>query len=400
MAYIGEVVSSAFSMIFVVFLIATLGYLVGGVKVKGISLGTAGVLLVALLYGILASKCPSFTVGEKTVTLFSDGIKSQFSLISNIGTSLFVTAVGLIAGPKFFRTFNKKSLSYILLGVIIITVGGAATFLAVRLDPHLTKEMAVGLLTGALTSTPGLSSAKEMLTGEAADTLTAGYGIAYLFGVLGVVLFVQIVPRLMKVDLEEERKSYVAANRVEIPEIGRKLHTLEPFGFFPFFFTVAVGCILGAFKIPGINFSLGMSGGTLVTGLIVGHFSHIGPIDCRVSRQTLDFFRELGLVLFLIGAGVPGGVNFISNVKLSYFLYGAALTLLPMVIGFLLAKYLFKLSIFNNLGSITGGMTSTPALGALISTAGTGDVASAYAATYPIALVMMVLASKILLILG
>ena len=104
-------------------------------------------------------------------------------------------------------------------------------------------------------------------------------------------------------------------------------------------------------------------------------------------------------MLFLIGAGVPGGVNFVSNVHFSYFLYGALMTLLPMLVGFLLAKYVFKLSIFNNLGSITGGMTSTPALGALISTAGTEDVASAYAATYPIALVMVVLASKIILMI-
>ena len=131
--------------------------------------------------------------------------------------------------------------------------------------------------------------------------------------------------------------------------------------------------------------------------MLIGHFGHIGPIDCRIGKDTLKFFRELGLVLFLIGAGVPGGVNFVSNVKVSYFLYGALMTLLPMLVGFLLAKYVFKLSVFNNLGSITGGMTSTPALGALISTAGTDDVSSAYALTYPVALVCVVLAAKILL---
>ena len=71
------------------------------------------------------------------------------------------------------------------------------------------------------------------------------------------------------------------------------------------------------------------------------------------------------------------------------------MTTLPMVIGFIFAKYVFKLSIFNNLGSITGGMTSTPALGTLVSVAGTDDVTSAYAATYPIALVIIVVLSKI-----
>ena len=59
------------------------------------------------------------------------------------------------------------------------------------------------------------------------------------------------------------------------------------------------------------------------------------------------------------------------------------MTILPMIIGFLVAKYVLKLPLLNNLGSITGGMTSTPALGTLINMAGTEEIATAYAATYP-----------------
>ena len=395
MTYLAGVFSSAFSIIFFVFVIAALGYLVGAIEIKGISLGTAGVLLVALLFGVLASYLPEFNVGEKVIPLFNADLKSKFSLVSSIGTALFVTAVGLIAGPKFFRTFNRKSLAYIVMGVVVIAAGAVTAIALVMIDPNLSPEMAVGLLTGGLTSTPGLSAAKEVAAD--ADAVTAGYGIAYLFGVLGVVLFVQLVPRILKVNIEEERKNFVAANAITIKPPKGKLKALESFGFFPFFLAIALGCLIGAIKIPGINFSLGTSGGTLVAGLLIGHFGHIGPIDCRIKKETLNFFRELGLVLFLIGAGVPGGVNFVSNVKLSYFIYGAIMTLMPMIIGFILAKYVFKLSVFNNLGSITGGMTSTPALGALISTAGTDDVASAYASTYPIALVFVVLAAKIIL---
>lgn len=397
MAYLGEVCSSAFSIIFYVFIIAALGYLVGAIEIKGISLGTAGVLLVALLFGVLASYVPSFNIGETPIVLFDAALKTKFSLVSSIGTALFVTAVGLIAGPKFFRTFNKKSLAYIVMGVVVIAVGALTAIVLVLIDPNLAPEMAVGLLTGGLTSTPGLSAAKEVAAD--ADAVTAGYGIAYLFGVLGVVLFVQLVPKILRVNVEEERKNFVAANAISIKPPKGKLKQLESFGFFPFFLAIGLGCLIGSIKIPGINFSLGTSGGTLVAGLLIGHFGHIGPIDCRIKKETLNFFRELGLVLFLIGAGVPGGVNFVSNVKLSYFIYGAIMTLMPMIIGFILAKYVFKLSIFNNLGSITGGMTSTPALGALISTAGTDDVASAYASTYPIALVFVVLAAKIIVML-
>ena len=67
---------------------------------------------------------------------------------------------------------------------------------------------------------------------------------------------------------------------------------------------------------------------------------------------------------------------------------------IPHTNRFVFAKYVLKLSLLNSLGSITGGMTSTPALGTLIRVAGTDDVASAYAATYPVALVMVVLASQ------
>ena len=397
MAYLGGVFSSAFSIIFFVFVIAALGYLVGAVEIKGISLGTAGVLLVALLFGVLASYVPSFEIGDATINLFNESLKTRFSLVSSIGTALFVTAVGLIAGPKFFRTFNRKSLAYIVMGIVVIAVGALTAIVLVLVDPNLSSEMAVGLLTGGLTSTPGLSAAKEVAAD--ADAVTAGYGIAYLFGVLGVVLFVQLVPKILKVNIEEERKNFVAANAITIKPPKGKLKVLESFGFFPFFLAIALGCLIGAVKIPGINFSLGTSGGTLVAGLLIGHFGHIGPIDCRIKKETLNFFRELGLVLFLIGAGVPGGVNFVSNVKLSYFIYGAIMTLMPMIMGYILARYVFKLSVFNNLGSITGGMTSTPALGALISTAGTDEVAAAYAATYPIALIAVVLVSQFLIIL-
>jgi putative transport protein len=102
-------------------------------------------------------------------------------------------------------------------------------------------------------------------------------------------------------------------------------------------------------------------------------------------------------MLFLIGAGVSGGANFIKVFNPIYLLYGVFMTLVPMIIGYLFARYILKLPLLNNLGSITGGMTSTPALGTLISVSGTEDIATAYAATYPIALIAIVLASKLII---
>ncbi len=398
MFYFGGVMGSIFSIVFVAFAIAAIGYLVGAINIKGISLGTAGVLLTAIVYGIIVSKYPDFQVGETVITLFDDAVKSRFSMLSNIGTALFVSAVGLIAGPRFFRSFNKATISYIYMGLIIIGMGCLLTFAFIKADSNLEPAMAVGIMTGALTSTPGLSAAKEAAAG-AEDLVTAGYGIAYLYGVLGVVFFVQIMPKILKVNMAEEREKLAAVNAVRGVEIKREVRKVESFGFFPFFMAIALGCIIGAFKIPGLNFSLGNSGGCLLAGLIIGHFGHLGPLDLRIDKQTLNFMRELGLVLFLIGAGVPGGVNFMNNIRLSYFIYGIVITTVPMIVGYFLATKVFKIDLLNSLGSITGGMTSTPALGTLIATAGTDDVAAAYAVTYPIALVCVVITAKILVML-
>ena len=409
MEYLGITLGALLSTLFVVFVILSLGYALGAIKIKGISLGSAGVLLVAIIVGVIFFLCGekdvnnklvefSFTLGGKKITLWGSSAQSILKTVQNIGTMLFVTSVGLIAGPKFFRSFNKSMISYVVMGAAIVLTGVVITVVLAWIDPNMSIAMGTGLLSGSLTSTPAFGAAEEA-AGELASEVTAGYGIGYLYGVLGVVLFVQDMPKILKVDIAKERESFVAANTIQIKDDGKKRWKIEEFGFFPFFVTVVLGLLIGSIQIPlgsGKPFSFGSSGGTLIAGLIVGHFGHFGKLDMRISKQTLNLMRELGLVLFLVGAGVPGGVNFVSAFNWVYILYGIIMATVPMVLGFILGKFVFKLSIFNNLGSITGGMTSTPALGALISTAGTDDVASAYAATYPFALVLIVIACKLI----
>jgi putative transport protein len=164
--------------------------------------------------------------------------------------------------------------------------------------------------------------------------------------------------------------------------------------------------ILGGIKIPlfnGINFSLGTTGGVLIMCLVFGHFGRIGKLSMEIPETSVKTLKELGLMLFLIGAGVDGGVSLVSAVKDDAsivawgFIGGVVITIIPMLVGFFLGKYVLKLPLLANLGSITGGMTSTPALGTLISTAETDDVAGAYASTYPIALVLIVIACNLLI---
>ncbi len=367
--------------------VLALGYMLGSIKIKGLSLGSAGVLIAALLCG-LASSAGLFP------ELDSDSARQVWSFLSSMGTALFITAVGLTAGPGFFRSPGRGSLKVFVLGILIVASGCTLLLLINRLDPRVDASLGLGLMTGAMTSTPGFSSAAESPL-ISAPALAAGYGIAYIFGIFSKVLFMQLIPRLSGADMNAEREKFIAANSAPIPEIKRTLHAPDPKGFCAFALTAALGLALGSISLPG-GFSLGASGGTLLAGLAVGHFRHVGSLDLRVPKASLDFFRELGLVLFLVGAGIPGGISFARHVRPIYFLYGAVMSLVPMFIGYLAARRILRMDLLRALGSVAGGCTSTPALGALISACGTDKVVSAYAAAYPVALVCMVFAAKLL----
>jgi putative transport protein len=199
--------------------------------------------------------------------------------------------------------------------------------------------------------------------------------------------------------------------KTEVKE-EKKRFDIDGFGFAAFGLAIVFGLLLGSIKIPltsagyeGSCFSLGMTGGPLIMALILAHFGHIGPLNMRVNVQVLKIFREFGLVLFLLGAGVEGGVQLVQQIQNSEyglmivlygFIAGMLITLIPMIVGYIFARKICKLHLLNTLGSITGGMTSTPALGTLISVAETDDVAGAYASTYPIALVLIVFACQII----
>ena len=404
------------TLLVVVFAVLFLGYSLGRITIKGISLGDAGVFIIALLFGAL------FFSMTDVGLVFSGSTKpvdfeEALSLIESLGLILFVTSVGFIAGPKFFGNFKKNFKSYVLIGAIVILAGGLAAAGCIGLGEVLgygasiTEQdgfvaMIVGLLSGSLTSTPAFAAAKATVAPEYVGLVSVGHGIAYIFGVVGVVLFVQLIPKLTKADMDKERSLLVVKSEESKKSIVTKLFELDHMGIAPFALAAIVGTFIGQIKIPlsadglsGTCFSLTTTGGCLLTSLVFGHFSRIGKVSIMPATGTLKLFRELGLVLFLVGAGIPGGAEFVQNFDPMYFVYGIIMTIVPLIIGYLFAKYVLKLSLLNNLGSLTGGMTSTPALGTLINVAKTEDVASAYAATYPIALVAVVLISQFLIIL-
>jgi len=392
-----------------VLLISALGYALGRIEIGGVSLGTAGVFIVAILFGGLFYPTLTNTLVQSDVSY----VKNALKIVENIGLIFFVTSVGFIAGPKFFSNLKVNFKSYVLLGIVIILAGGLTAIACIFIgrasgetDFKRLTAMVVGLLSGSLTSTPAFSAAKATVAPEYEDIVAVGHGIAYIFGVIGVVLFVQLMPKITKADMDEEVKKLQSVETGTAKKYNGQLILTDSFSFLPFMLAAAIGIVIGGIKIPlsakgmsGTTFSLTSTGGCLLAALIFGHFGRIGRICLMPSEGTLKVFRELGLMLFLVGAGVAGGASFVANFQFIYFIYGVIMTIVPMFAGYFIAKKCLKLSLLNNLGSITGGMTSTPALGTLIKVAHTEDVAAAYAATYPFALISVVLVSQFLIIL-
>ena len=293
-------------LIFSVMIIAATGYLLGRITIKGVSLGTAGVFIIALLYGGLF-------YDDLSAELNTDFVGNALKIVDNLGLILFVSAVGFIAGPNFFANFKKNFKSYVLLAVVIILSGGLACAGCILVGRNFTdldaKEftaLMTGLLSGALTSTPGFSAAKDAVGPELEGLVSVGYGIAYIFGVIGVVLFVQLVPKMMKADMAKERELLAGKEKKSKQmKSDKKLIHMDDFGIMPFALAAVFGIIIGSFKFG--NFSLSTTGGCLLVALLFGHFGRIGSISIMPKDTTLKVFRELGLMFFLIGAGVSGG---------------------------------------------------------------------------------------------
>lgn len=186
---------------FVLFLIMALGSWVGQLSFKKVSLGAAGVLFVALVFGHFGLSVPK--------------------IVMDLGLLLFVYPVGLQAGMRFFRAFRRQGIQLIVIGFASVAAGGLATLLAAKLW-GLPFDLAAGLYTGALTCTPALAAAIDgvgRLTGGSVAAVSVGYGIAYPFSMAAVVLLVQLLPRLLRRDLKAEEARWREEQARETPGI-------------------------------------------------------------------------------------------------------------------------------------------------------------------------------------
>lgn len=137
--------------------------------------------------------------------------------VGTLGLVLFVYCVGIGAGGRFFASVAREGATLAKLALVIVSISGLITWAGAKLL-DLPADLATGIFAGALTSTPALAAATEGLK-EASAGVSIGYGIAYPFGVIGVVLFVQVLPRILKHDLEKIAADHdagsVSEDRVE-----------------------------------------------------------------------------------------------------------------------------------------------------------------------------------------
>ncbi|MCB1101286.1 MAG: putative transporter [Kiritimatiellae bacterium] len=171
--------------------VIALGIAIGHIRLFGISLGIAGVLFSGLIFGHFG-----LTVEH-----------SILEFIREFGLILFVFTIGMHVGPSFFASFRKEGLKLNLLAATIVFLGVGVTLALYFL---FDLPLAVGLLSGAVTNTPGLGAAQQALRETVADPSKAieftgmAYAVAYPFGIMGIILTMLLVRKIARVNLDEE----------------------------------------------------------------------------------------------------------------------------------------------------------------------------------------------------
>ncbi len=370
----------------------TLGLLIGQIRFGQFSLGSSGALFVGLAAGWLVVKTAD-PAGQQ-VLLESGVIGTD---IFYLALALFVASVALSSSRHLGKVIRVYGLKLLALGLVLPCVGFLSSLLFSRLIPGVLMESVPGVFTGALTSSPGLAAALEQTAGkgiEAEYAVGFGYAVGYIPGVLIIVLGVQILPLMFRLDMKKEQQAFHADLGIN-PEEGStgdsgKFRPLE------FFLVIALGYLIGSVKIPLGRFGsvgLGSTGGILFAGLALGFKGKAGPLDFRMPQASMAVIRELGIILFLTVVGLRYGYKALASMATGGLpLLALALTvkMISISFGYSFGRYVLKLNWILLAGALCGGMTSTPGLGAAEKAAGTDEVAVGYGAVYPVALLSMV----------
>ena len=183
---------SAHSVMLLAFVIAA-GIQLGKIKIFGISLGITFVLFVGILLGQIG-----FKMNHEVLHFMK-----EFGLI------LFVYSVGMQVGPGFFSSFKKGGITLNMLACGIVLLGVATTII-LHFVTGVPMATMVGILSGAVTNTPGLGAAQQAYNdvfGTTDNTIALGYAVAYPLGVVGIILSLIVIRYVFRVSFEKENEA-------------------------------------------------------------------------------------------------------------------------------------------------------------------------------------------------
>jgi len=190
-------------------------------------------------------------------------------------------------------------------------------------------------------------------------------------------------------------------------KVGNSAAALNKPNLVPIFLGIVVGILFGSLPIrfPGIPqpIKLGLAGGPLIIAILLGHFGPKYKITTYTTTSANLMIREIGISLFLAAVGIGAGGNFWSSIVGGgywWILYGAGITIIPLLITFFVARTLCKLNFYQICGLISGSCTNPPVLAFSQGMYGSDYTSVNYATVYPLSMFMRVLVAQVLILLA
>ena len=206
--------TGASSILVYLCLTAFIGVAVGKLELKGVKLGIAGVLFTGLALASIKAQIGSAPLHAEIL---------QF--VKEFGLILFIYAIGIDVGPRFVSSLRNDGFTMNMLALGIIFLGFSIT-VGIYFFTDFKPVVIAGIMSGAVTNTPGLGAAQEALSGnkDSVELIGMAYAVAYPFGVLGVILTMVLIRKIFCIDIKSEENDY---NNQLRSGIKRKLESVE-----------------------------------------------------------------------------------------------------------------------------------------------------------------------------
>ena len=187
--------------------------------------------------------------------------------------------------------------------------------------------------------------------------------------------------------------------------VGNKPANLSKPNLVPIFFGIAAGVIFGSLPIaiPGIPqpIKLGLAGGPLIVAILLGYFGPKLKITTYTTLSANMMIREIGISFFMAAVGIDAGKTFVSSIAAGgywWILYGALITIVPVLTIILVSRFVFKLNFYEICGLVSGGTTDPAVLAFCQNMYGTDYTSVNYATVYPLTMFLRVLVAQLLIV--